>query len=1170
MQISAGLVALVAGAGLVFAQSGSSSSSDGKGRPAIAAPPEAKPAPEAKPTPGDTPTPDDSQRAQGILLPGQIVVTGFSGTSVLPTVGDISARSAVRSDQTAINPDGATLRVFDVSGVTPARLGARQGAVEVMSVTARQIGQVFGVTMDDFALADGRPVPNIYVAATSAYGLHLVVPGPDGRPRRVFKGQPGATFMEGLFGSEPGGPGTIWKIDGVTGTVTPFADVRSANQPNSGPGLGNLTFDPASKQLFVSDLDTGLIHRFDLAGQDLGTFDHGVAGRPAAGLEALPDDPVDRADISSPGFDTADPATWGLTHPSRRTWGLAVFAGRLYYSVAEGPEVWSVEIKQDGSFGAARRELALDKGSEPFEISDIQFSAKGELFIAQRPPVSGAADFVSLVAPGSGRVLRFKLASAPGDGASPRWVPSAEEYAVGQRGEHRFTSGGIALNYAHKPEGGLDYERCEATLWTTGDSLAQATVLPEARVFKASTGGDDVSRFGLTGMIDGVQGMPIDLVRPANVPPQNARFVDFDGLYVDLGVRGHLGAVRALQKCKGGDAWQPKRPAGWWLPTYGTRPDLKLGADLQLEKRPVGVCVRGGICEFELRVFNKAKTPFVGPILIRDTMAAAGALLTATNPSPWSCTQAGPQVSCHRPSLLLDPGRSISVRLSFRVPAGWTEQRFENCAALNWLGSASPDVRIRTVAFELSRLGYYAGPSVTAMSPALEAAIKAYQRDAGIRETGVVDMGLVDLMFGKGAARNGDGDPTNDEDCGVHRLAAPVAAAKPPAPMKLLPATTILPRLAPPRPVIEQIVRSCPIGTMPRGGRCVRICAAGYSLIDGRCRPRCSGGRVYAGGSCVCPRGTSFNRGIWACVPQGSRCPSGLVSRDGSCVCPSPLRWSSARQACVPVLVECPAFFVRQFGTCVPIVKVGFCPIGYVRRAGHCQRVIDVGACPPGHNRRHGKCVLVFDPKRCPFGQVNRGGSCVSLIKVTHCPIGQVRRGSGCAPIFGGACPGGFARRGGRCAPIKIKVPGKILPRPPIKVLPKPPIKVLPKPPVKVVPKVPVKVKPILKTKPKIHPRILKRSKVTPRIIKRPKVSPRILKRQRVNPRILKRQKVTPRVLKRQRVTPRVLKRPTTRSRIRQRPTLKVRPRITPRRPVIRSMPKIRPRIAPRVFMRRR
>ncbi len=130
---------------------------------------------------------------------------------------------------------------------------------------------------------------------------------------RLKTGASGTRFMEGQFG--PGAtPGAIWKIDGATGKAVLFAETVDGSTPNSGPALGDIAIDPASKSLFASDLDTGLIHRFPLEGGGTRqtTFDHGTTGRPAARLPAVADDRK-RADIGSGGFNPADPKTWGFT-----------------------------------------------------------------------------------------------------------------------------------------------------------------------------------------------------------------------------------------------------------------------------------------------------------------------------------------------------------------------------------------------------------------------------------------------------------------------------------------------------------------------------------------------------------------------------------------------------------------------------------------------------------------------------------------------------------------------------------------------------------------------------------------------------------------------------------------------------------------------------------------
>ena len=107
-----------------------------------------------------------------------------------------------------------------------------------------------------------------------------------------------------------GGPGSIWKIDGATARVSLFANVTTDGKTNSGAALGGLAFDPQSKSLFVADRETGLIHRFGMDGADLGSYDHGLAGRAGRGAAAGAVERATAVDVASPQFDSGDPATW--------------------------------------------------------------------------------------------------------------------------------------------------------------------------------------------------------------------------------------------------------------------------------------------------------------------------------------------------------------------------------------------------------------------------------------------------------------------------------------------------------------------------------------------------------------------------------------------------------------------------------------------------------------------------------------------------------------------------------------------------------------------------------------------------------------------------------------------------------------------------------------------
>jgi hypothetical protein len=350
------------------------------------------------------------------------VVTGFSGTQ--PPI--LIAPGTDPADKTVIDLTGPSARIVDLQAPGAPPQAQLLQAPKPFTVTASQIGQVFAVALDNANL------PNIYVAATSTYGLPIVVPDGDGHADRVKQGAPNASFMPGLFGpSDQGGsPGSIWRIDGTTGEVRLFANVMLDGVANSGPALGGLAFDARSNSLFVADRDTGMIHRFDLSGVDSGHFDHGTQGREAAGLTPIPFDPANRLDITSPQFKTDDPATWAYASRERRIFGLAVHAGRLYYAVAAGLQIWSVGIAPDGSFGSdARLEITVPPALGATEISKITFDDRGRMLLGERASPSGAYDFAALAQEGVGRVLRYAPVAAgePGD----PWQPVPDQYAIG-------------------------------------------------------------------------------------------------------------------------------------------------------------------------------------------------------------------------------------------------------------------------------------------------------------------------------------------------------------------------------------------------------------------------------------------------------------------------------------------------------------------------------------------------------------------------------------------------------------------------------------------------------------------------------------------------------------------------------------------------------------------
>ena len=591
-----------------------------------------------------------AQDAGGVMASGDAAVSGFSGT-----VDD--------GGQPVIDTDGAALKILDLKGHGAAQAQLYNAPVK-LEIPASSIGQVFGVALDN-----ARP-PNIYVTATSAYGLHIVAPDASGALKPVKNGQAGAAFMNGQFGPG-GGPGSVWKIDGKTGAVTLFADLKNNGAANGGAGLGNIVFDPAHYQLFVSDLDSGLIHRLDMTGNELDTFDHGQNGRPAEGLAAVADD-GSTADITNPAFDSDNSDTWGLTDIRRQVWGMAFYKGRLYYAVGEGPQIWSVGFNKDGSFaGDAQIEIQQVPGG--FPVSDILFTPRGRMILAQRGGLLGGADFTKFHTPGNNAVLRYSR------DASGQWTPQADEYAIGFPPDHKNASGGVALS-------------CEGVLWSTGDNLRNDPA--------AAATGETV--------VHGLQGNDLPLVRPRNAPPWAAWFIDYDGKFGDDQNAGHVGDVEIARNCGSGrdigwsepgwdmeESWPGWLPPTGWVPPTGwnpppwwpSTPDLDLvKSDTQCTADPANP--GQFLCTFTMTVTNTGAAPYSGFLNVTDNVPAAAQFVPPPGGSiAWNCAQpggAGTAVNCTSAApVMLVPGASVTLDITIRLLIAPNAPQVHNCSVVD-------------------------------------------------------------------------------------------------------------------------------------------------------------------------------------------------------------------------------------------------------------------------------------------------------------------------------------------------------------------------------------------------------------------------------------------------------------------------------------------------------
>jgi uncharacterized repeat protein (TIGR01451 family) len=506
--------------------------------------------------------------AQEALQPGDAVVTRFSGT-------------VEEGGRQVIDPDGAVVSTIDLGQPGgPPRGEHWFNELQRGAVTAAEIGQVFGVALDDATPA------NIYLTATSAFGLH--------------RNADNSGWMAGQWG-EGAGPGTIWKLNAANGyRPEVFAEIDLGGRANSGAALGNIAFDRWNRQLYVSDLETGMIHRLRLSdGAELGTFDHGVDGRDGfvdafdGELQSLPPvefDPASSAQID--GCPTGDfsrsPSCWNFADFRRRVWGLGVRRDgdtgevRLYYALwssqgfgnpayftADEDEklnsVWSVGIAPDGNFEPVniRREFflpdffrapeAIARAGRSHPVSDIAFPQASEqnvMLLAERGGIRnlGLAAPNAFANPNEARVLRYELNP---DGF---WW-GAGRYDVGfyDRAEdgppyiRAGSAGGVSFGPGYLPHGVVSQNEPDGSVWMTGDGLCS----PRGLCFDSSSG-----EYNDSSQVNGLQGRasepfeafePVTAFKPYPAPgpatpptgPEQSYMVDVDvntdpaGVYIE-------------------------------------------------------------------------------------------------------------------------------------------------------------------------------------------------------------------------------------------------------------------------------------------------------------------------------------------------------------------------------------------------------------------------------------------------------------------------------------------------------------------------------------------------------------------------------------------------------------------------------------------------------------
>jgi hypothetical protein len=631
--------------------------------------------------------------AEDALRPGEAFVTRFSGATD-------------EGGKPAIDLNGTVGSILDLRHPgTPPQGAQWLNAPQRSPVTAGEVGQVFGVALDD------ATPPNVYVTATSAFGLH--------------RNDGNTDWMAGMWGPG-GGPGTVWKLDGANGNKPSiFAQMALDGRANSGAALGNIAFDRWNKQFFVSDLETGMIHRLRASdGKDLGHYDHGWTGRTSffdvtsganAALPAVAFDPATSAHTGDcPSGDFArTPSCWNFADFRRRVWGVGVRRDpasgevRLFYSVwssqgfgnpdyaAAGDDqrnsVWSVRLGQNGDFDttSVRREFflpdffrtpeAIARAGKSNPVTDIAFpevSQEPVMVLAERGGVRnlGLAAENAFATPHEARVLRYQLNDKGVWEAIGRYdVGFYDRKDDGPPYIRADSSGGAAFGLGYSTGWEANPTAADAFLWMTGDALCSAKGPCLDPAAKTHT---DVTE------VHGVMGRDAsayeDIVPEAAFQPYPAPGPAYPAAGPD---RSYLIDIDATGKTPApNDATRIGDIAIY--EAEAKKPDLKIS-----KKATAGMCAAGSQCAFAITIENVGTVPYQGALTIRD-VADGNAKLLDQAPPDWTCKILFEGTfECSHAEISLAPGEKISLALTIEVPSWWTKPVYSNCADLTVPGA---------------------------------------------------------------------------------------------------------------------------------------------------------------------------------------------------------------------------------------------------------------------------------------------------------------------------------------------------------------------------------------------------------------------------------------------------------------------------------------------------
>jgi len=359
----------------------------------------------------------------------------------------------------AFQPLDYVLSIMDVSAIGtaptavhwPAPVVAPRRSANGQSFTRKNLGEIFGISYNRGG--------DLFVSASSSYNTDAW-----------------GTINTIVTTNVPQNSGSIYRIN--NSGIVEFAEA-----PNTGAGLGNLTYDIWHNLLLATNFHDGKIYAYNATtgGAPVFTFDpnfDGLSyGTPAAGFIKLGQRP------------------WGIAAYGTNANNMVLYYGR--WSVDQGRpqtgvhnEIWSVKINAAGTGITGTETLVYSipyiAGNYSNPPSDLEISTDGvRMLVAERSMYLDGTPNAH-----SSRVFELTRSNV----ASSTWTPQPiGKFSIGASSGNNSTGGVDFGEYLLKPGAGK-LKDCNAAVWaaadfinfTAGNYVYGLQILP-------STGGNVVS-----------------------------------------------------------------------------------------------------------------------------------------------------------------------------------------------------------------------------------------------------------------------------------------------------------------------------------------------------------------------------------------------------------------------------------------------------------------------------------------------------------------------------------------------------------------------------------------------------------------------------------------------------------------------------------------------------